>query len=1708
MHSKRLIVLSFCCALLLVCLAWMTSRGRPTVAAAADHILLVSSTASHQVLIFDAQTGQALGKLTAPPANQPVNPTGLVVGSDGDYYVASSGQHQILRFESTSWAFKDVFVAAGSGGLASPQGLAMDGAGLLYATSATDQILRYDSDGSFKDVFVDGNGPDGGGLKGPRSIAFGPDGHLYALDSAHKNVLRYDGVTGKFLGDFTTGDTLGAAADLIFGPDGHLYVSDPNSLAVYQFNGAGGALLDAFGGSGLSGPHGLGFFNNRLHVANQDNNSVVWYDSEAYDWPVLVNGAGLDQPSWLRFAENRLLPTATPTATGSATGTATVTPTVSPTPQTGTPGASCAAVDPEIGPLVWTVNTTADDLVTSLTLRCALTFARSGDSIRFDPAVFPALAPGVIQLASALPPVTQGALHIDAQGAGVVLDGRGLAPGNPVLALHSDTNRVQGLHLRNGPAVGLHIRGNGNLIGVAPTGRGPIQTAAGIPAAPANLINDNGGAGVLIEGDQNQLFGAYIGVDSSGNQAAANGSHGVWVAQGAGNRIGASDGGNLISGNQGAGIHLSGEATTGNQILGNRIGLSLDGLLALGNQVGVEIRENAQRNVVGSVLSGEANTIAGNRSHGVHILGSETAFNRIVRNFIGTSEDELLYTGGNGGSGVVVEAGAHDNAIGQDSAGYLGNVIVFSQGAGVELNSARKNLVASNRIGQLPSGQSAGNQSHGIHLRGSGDNELFGNWIANNGASGARIEEGSANNAIGRDGFSGGDFNVIVGNSSHGVHISGQGSNGNGVINNRIGTTIHGDDNLGNSLVGIYLQSGPAQSLIWKNRVVNATGGGIVLDDADNHQITGNWIGVVQDLNEALIVLGNRGHGIYLLNGASGNEVSSNRITASTGDGVRVEDQAGGQTIGNRLTANSIYANALAGIGLNGGNRGLSAPRVTDVRRGPANLWTIEGESCPDCRIEFFQDAADEGETFFAFAEANGEGKFTWTLAPPEPGQGYTLTATDPEGNTSAFSEAYTRTFASLVADHVEITQVVQSLDTARFPEVPLVAGKRTFVRFHVHANGEGVAGVTARLSAFRGDERLEPGDVRPVPTTDNLFVRSFPDRANRGHAFIFWVPGDWTRGTVTFRLEINPERAIRELNYNDNMLEKEVEFVEVPAVCLAIVRVRTNPRTASINDPGFWTIVRRAESMYPATHFQVYNTGHTVEEGGFDAYEMPEDRSKVLSSLWTYNLMTDDPDECGGDMYYYGIVHPDHYDGAEVIGSGYRPGDEAWGFMFTDGFHADRPWDGPTGGNTMAHELGHNDNRRHVDCGNPANPDPDYPYHDASGNDCMLGPDDPLAYYGYDAISGAVIHPNDVGDLMSYRGTTWTSDYTYRGILLRRILFARRDAGQARAEAQMQALTDAPELLVVTGLISPTSGAVTLDPIYRVVSGTVNARKVAETARIQASRQATDTVYALRLLNGTGGLIREQTFPLADVSESDGAWLPLHLLAPASPDVAAVVIVAVEAGAERELARRSASANPPLLELLAPKGGESVGQALTIEWSATDADGDPLHFNVQYSPDNGKSWRLLAQNHPTTTLTVDSSQLPGSPGQALVRVTASDGLHTHAATVGAPFTVPFQAPQVFIDAEQATVYGAGAAVQLTGRAVDAEEAQLPGGSFVWQSDRDGSLGVGRQLYTNSLSTGEHRITLTVTDSQGKTGSASLTIAVGMNFLHLPLVGR
>jgi hypothetical protein len=75
------------------------------------------------------------------------------------------------------------------------------------------------------------------------------------------------------------------------------------------------------------------------------------------------------------------------------------------------------------------------------------------------------------------------------------------------------------------------------------------------------------------------------------------------------------------------------------------------------------------------------------------------------------------------------------------------------------------------------------------------------------------------------------------------------------------------------------------------------------------------------------------------------------------------------------------------------------------------------------------------------------------------------------------------------------------------------------------------------------------------------------------------------------------------------------------------------------------------------------------------------------------------------------------------------------------------------------------------------------------------------------------------------------------------------------------------------------------------------------------------------------------------------------------------------------------------------------------------------------------------------------------------------------------------------------SAYEPGAAVTFTGTATDTEDGSLTS-ALTWTSDLDGPLGTGGSVMVTTLTSGTHMVTAAVTDSGGKSDSATVTVIV------------
>ncbi len=571
----------------------------------------------------------------------------------------------------------------------------------------------------------------------------------------------------------------------------------------------------------------------------------------------------------------------------------------------------------------------------------------------------------------------------------------------------------------------------------------------GTTAGERNLISGNAGSGVHIgEGNtiSNTVSGNFIGTDISGTTAVPNDGSGIQINGGASYNVVGGDApgeGNLISGNSKSGVYINNCGTVSNTVSGNTIGTNFDGTTSVANEEGgILIEDCAQYNAVGGDTAGERNLISGNLSNGVTLAGLDTTNNTVSGNTIGTDVSGTTALG-NEWAGVMIDEGAHWNVVGGNTAGQR-NLLSGNNHWGVTLKEgATNNTVIGNYMGIDATGMHAlangwngifidtgasyntvggttpgerniisGNGTAGVLILDSGtmSNTIRGNYIGTNAAgtaaianaeNGVGVSGGASYNLIGGD--TPGEGNLISGNQNMGVFVEGNGSFGNVVHGNYVGTDASGSYAIRNQNQGVMVYNGASYTRVEDNLVSGNGANGVALGGIGTlgNTISGNTIGA--NITRTATISNVRS-GVSIFLGAHDNTIGPGNVIAyNDNNGVWIGPGGGSAPINNTITQNSIYSNTLKGTELiSGGNLELFPPILTNV-----TTHSVAGQAPPNSTVEIFSDAADEGRYYHGSAVANASGAFSFSQAGAFTGANVTATATDGDGNTSEFSAGY-----------------------------------------------------------------------------------------------------------------------------------------------------------------------------------------------------------------------------------------------------------------------------------------------------------------------------------------------------------------------------------------------------------------------------------------------------------------------------------------------------------------------------------------------------------------------------------------------------------------------------------------------------------------------------------------------------------------------------
>jgi len=406
-------------------------------------------------------------------------------------------------------------------------------------------------------------------------------------------------------------------------------------------------------------------------------------------------------------------------------------------------------------------------------------------------------------------------------------------------------NGGEGVYALNSSALNIQ----NNFIGINISNNAAGNFAAGVllhSCNPSTIINNsiaaNKGNGISIiggGGTEKTLIGAnLIGILGTGT-VLGNTNAGVYLENGRFVTIGTNGFRNIISGNDGPGIEISGG---GNNIIQNNIiGMDNAGTARKPNAAGIVIT-NSSDNLIGGISTNYRNYISGNDGNGIEFRAKCTN-NFVQYNYIGVGLDGTNNIF-NSGHGIFMLGASGRRAEYNVIGGYYENVIGFNKKDGIYIgdNATRNNVDGNyigvhnelmadignglngisiydhwNKIGTEVENYISANGSNGIFISDCGWSEIRNNYIGfcstglvnqafPNIGDGIRLVNDADFNYIGLTNTdSHYNYNFITANKGNGIYI-GEDCDGSRIMNNYIGMTMYDDLTIPvNGNAGIYL---------------------------------------------------------------------------------------------------------------------------------------------------------------------------------------------------------------------------------------------------------------------------------------------------------------------------------------------------------------------------------------------------------------------------------------------------------------------------------------------------------------------------------------------------------------------------------------------------------------------------------------------------------------------------------------------------------------------------------------------------------------------------------------------------------------------------------------------------------------------------------------------------------------------------------------
>ncbi len=563
---------------------------------------------------------------------------------------------------------------------------------------------------------------------------------------------------------------------------------------------------------------------------------------------------------------------------------------------------------------------------------------------------------------------------------------------------------------------------------------------------------------------------------------------------------------------------------------------------------------------------------------------------------------------------------------------------------------------------------------------------------------------------------------------------------------------------------------------------------------------------------------------------------------------------------------------------------------------------------------------------------------------------------------------------------------------------MPMVSGRHTLVRVYPRCNGTcPIAETTITLRVLKEGQEQAVYTRQLLPqTVQQLTSLSMPElrlSLDNSVNFEFLPPPPWLEGDIIFELE-----AVAQDDTSPSRLSLAKEFVRRTPLRIAYLPIEyQGMRPPDPAEVDYWV-----QRLFPVPDVDYYRL--PVPDVSWDGeVSKSEVLRKLLYTYWfyaQYNPASPRPDQLFGwlpkELYNGGASDPFWCPNC----TGPHSSRVAFGGL--------RPEQDIGGPRILAHEIAHNLGAQHA--WSPTKQE-DTGCFKAEGVDIQVDPAWPYAKtphiqeVGVDLYSNPPrIYPPSIYDMMAYCTQPWISPHTYRKLF--DSPFLKPDAAEFLSFPNVQSQLEPNEdgTLLVSGVVYP-DGTVSRPEVIKLAGDAFGDAAGFTTPQLEFIPPPGDD-YCLDVHAADDSLLAQHCFDVGFTDLESGQPTEPSPFFFTLPKVNPAEVSKVSISKSKvSIIIVTPSNNAPQVTVTYPNGGEVLTGQQTITWTAFDADGDSLLYDVLYSADGGQNWLPLAIRLSKSSYTFYTHQVLDSPN-TLIRVIANDGFNTTIDQSDTTFTI------------------------------------------------------------------------------------------------------